>query len=512
MSIGATGSLFRHLNLVGAFRELGSSKQRGGTLIALASTQLLVQLSSMPVALTIPSVARYFNADVSEAAWMVIIRLLMLGSTVFLAARLGERYGHVRVYFAGAIIMTVASALAAASPNLVMLIAWSGLVGLGGALVTANSNAILTLVFNERERGRAFSVPITSAQMGSMLGVAIFGVFLQYLSWRLVFLASLPVGLIAIRNSYPLLRYRLEQAGGAARKVPISYFSALLMVAALSVFILSGSHLHEGPESFTSREALDYHLPMDVLALTLLALFITLQLQSKQPFLDLRYFKEKYFSMALFSNTTFHLSMLAVMTLIPIMVEDGLGMGPTAVSLVLVPHQSMGLVLPALAGWVYDRYSPRWLRPASLLLIAMGIGLVGVFGGKVPIWGLPMLLWPASIGSALFNSPNNALVMNSLPQDRSFASGMLETTRQMGHTIGATIAATVMGFILPTTIDLLPSAEAQAFYREGFRHAALVVVWIMVAGALVALFQRLPEKARAGAASRAVQQASGGDD
>ena len=87
-------------------------------MIALAFTQLLVQLSSMPIALTIPSVARYFDVDVAQAAWLVIIRLLMLGCTVFLAARLGEKYGHARVYLIGAIVLCTASTMASTSLSL----------------------------------------------------------------------------------------------------------------------------------------------------------------------------------------------------------------------------------------------------------------------------------------------------------------------------------------------------------------------------------------------------------
>ena len=75
--------MIRRLNVIGAFRELGTDKQRRDTMIALASTQLLVQLSSIPIALTIPSVARYFDVDVAQAAWLVIVRLLVLGSTAF---------------------------------------------------------------------------------------------------------------------------------------------------------------------------------------------------------------------------------------------------------------------------------------------------------------------------------------------------------------------------------------------------------------------------------------------
>ena len=459
-------------------------------MIGLASSQMLVQLSSMPIAMIIPSVARDFDIEVSKAAWMVIVRLLMLGSTVFLSARLGEKYGHARVYFIGIIVLSVASVLAATSFDFNQLILWSGLVGVGGALITANSNAILAMVFDDKERGRAFSVPVVSARMGSLLGLVVFGIFLQFLNWRFVFLTSLPVGLLAVKNSYPLLKYQAAQLTESARNISINYVGAILMVVTLGTFVLSGLHIHGGEETFTSEEAISYHVPMHILFLSLLALFIVVQHLTKEPFLDFRYFKYKYFSTALYTNTTFHLSMLAVVTLIPIVVENGLGKAPIFVTLVLLPNQILGLFLPTFAGWWYDRYNPRWLRPGALMGIALGFLLVGAFASTVSWWGIPLLLIPTYIGSNLFNTANNAVVMNTLPESRTFASGMLETTRQMGHTIGTTISATVLGLALPFAIDLLPVAESQLAYRDGFRFSALAVVLIMMSGSFVAAFQR----------------------
>ena len=459
-------------------------------MIGLASSQMLVQLSSMPIAMTIPSVARDFDIEVSKAAWMVIVRLLMLGSTVFLSARLGEKYGHARVYFIGIIVLSVASVLAATSFDFNQLILWSGFVGVGGALITANSNAILAMVFDDRERGRAFSVPVVSARMGSLLGLVVFGIFLQFLNWRFVFLTSLPVGLLAVKNSYPLFKYKAAQLTESARNISINYVGAILMVVTLGTFVLSGLHIHGGEETFTSEEAISYHVPMHILFLSLLALFIVVQHRTKEPFLDFRYFKYKYFSTALYTNTTFHLSMLAVVTLIPIVVENGLGKAPIFVTLVLLPNQILGLFLPTFAGWWYDRYNPRWLRPGALMGIALGFLLVGAFASTVSWWGIPLLLIPTYIGSNLFNTANNAVVMNTLPESRTFASGMLETTRQMGHTIGTTISATVLGLALPFAIDLLPVAESQLAYRDGFRFSALAVVLIMMSGSFVAAFQR----------------------
>lgn len=503
--------MLRRLNVLSTFRELGTDRQRRETMIALASTQMLVQLSSMPIAMTIPSVARHFDVDVSQAAWMIIIRLLMLGSTVFLAARLGEKFGHVRVFLLGAIIMSVGSVFSSVAMSLNQLILWSAVVGVGGALITANSNAILAIVFGAEERGRAFSVPVVSARIGSLIGLVLFGVFLQFFSWRLVFLTSLPIGLLALKTSYPLLKYQAQQFTEDVRNISINYIGAALMVITLGTFVLSGLHMHEGAEAFNTPDALRYHIPMHLLFLALLGLFIVVQSRSSEPFVDFRYFKKKYFSTALYSNTSFHFSMLAVTTLIPIMVENGLGKPPIFVTLVLMPNQLMGLFLPTLAGWVYDRYNPRWLRPGAMASIALGFLLVGIFSAQVAVWGIPLLMLPTYIGSNLFNTANNALVMNTLPENRSFASGMLETTRQMGHTLGATVGATVLGLALPATIAFLPLGESQSWYREGFRFAALAVVLTILSGSLVAIFQKMPETTARRRTPEAVPQASGGD-
>ena len=490
------GLIFRRLNVIGNFRELGTDSQRRETLIGLAATQLLVQLSSMPIALVIPSVARHFEIDVAQAAWMVVFRLLMLGSTVFFAARLGQKYGHVRVYFIGAILLSVASVLSATSFTPTQLILWSGLVGVGGAMVTANSNAILAMVFPAAERGRAFAIPVVAARFGTLIGLGLFGIFLQFAGgqwgWRLVFLTSLPIGILAIKYSLPLLKYHAGQIAEESKQVSLNYFGAILMVATLGTFIMSGLHIHAGTESFTSPDALTYHVPMHLLFLACLGLFFVIQQRSSDPFVDFRYFKQKYFSMSLFTNTTFHLSMLAVTTLIPILVENGLGYAPIIVALVLLPNQFMGLFLPTLGGWIHDRYDPRWLRPGSMMLIASGFFLAGLFAGDVPIWMLPILLLPIAVGSNLFNSPNNATVMNTLPENRSFASGMLETTRQMGHSIGTTVSATVLGLALPVAIDLMSPAEARPYYLSGFQISALAVVWIIISGSIVAIFQKTP--------------------
>jgi hypothetical protein len=147
--------------------------------------------------------------------------------------------------------------------------------------------------------------------------------------------------------------------------------------------------------------------------------------------------------------------------------------------------------MPLITGNVYDNYSPKFLRPACMLSIAAGFVLPGVFAGQVSVWLIPLLLLPISVGANAFNTVNNATVMSALPvEHRGFASGMLGTTRDLGHALGATPATIIMGMVLPSTIALMTGAEAQGFFIRGFQVSALAVVAIMLAGAVINSFHK----------------------
>ena len=163
--------------IFGVLRPLLSTRERRDVLIALSSAYMLVQLSSLPVALSIPTLAEHFNASIGDVAWMVVVYLAMLGGLVMLMARLGDRYGHVKVFFIGIVIATVGSIALTFSQELWHLIALRGLTGIGSAMIMGNANAILAVAFPPEERGRAFAVPIIGARFGTLIGLALFGAF-----------------------------------------------------------------------------------------------------------------------------------------------------------------------------------------------------------------------------------------------------------------------------------------------------------------------------------------------
>lgn len=484
---------------------------RRQVVVALSAAYLLVQVSSFPVALTLPSIADHFNVSVTTAAWVMIANLLVLGSTVYLAAKLGDRYGHKEAFFIGIVIITLAAAGAAFSQSLEQLIICRALQGIGAAFATGNINAILAGTFPWQQRGRAFAMPVTAGQVGVFLSLIFFTIFLQYISWRAVFITFIPLGIMAIAAGLPLLKHKDTRPQLA--QVPINFVGGILFIGAIATLILASSHLHSGEESFTSSDAISYHIPMHILFAGLLAAFIVAELKMKQSFLDFRQFKNSNFSMALFSNISFHLSMLAIMTLVPIMVQKGFAKDPIFIIYVLLPHECVNLFVPMVAGWYYDRHRPRLLRPIALSLIALGIILVGIVGLRVPFWYVPLLILPASLGTGLFNTINNTAIMNSVSaEQRGFASGMIETTRHVGHTLGATIAASAMALATPVALDLLEPGESKGYVRDGIQAATLAVVWLIIAGAVVAFYHKaaLPLKSGRDATPQAPASGDGG--
>ena len=149
-----------------------STPRKRSVLLGLSAAYMLVQISSLPIALSLPSLADYFDTGLDDAAWIVIAYLVMVGSLVLLAARLGDRFGHINVFFAGMVVAFVASAPMALSQELWQLVVWRGLTGVGAALIMGNANAVLAATFSPDQRGRAFSIPIIGARFGTLIGLA----------------------------------------------------------------------------------------------------------------------------------------------------------------------------------------------------------------------------------------------------------------------------------------------------------------------------------------------------
>ena len=472
-----------------AILEIVDTPERRRVLIGVTSAQTLIQISSLPIALSVPSIARYYESSLTDTTWIVIAYLITLGGFSMTMARLGDKLGHSRVFVSGIIVTTIGAGIVTLSQELWQIIAMRALTGIGAAMILGNAHSLLAATFKNDERGRAFAIPVMGARFGSLIGLAIFGILLQFLSWKWVFLSFVPIGLISLFLTLPLLSFK--NLSTPITKARIDLVGGFLLALTVAVLLLSGNHLHAGEESFTSSDAISYHLPMHALFIILLGLFIFTQTKIQNPLVDIKQFRRKYFSLALIANMIFHGSMMATMMLVPILVEQGFGRSPLWVTLVLFPNQLLGMSIPFIAGTFYDKYRWKFLRPGALILISTGFLLFGLVSMSVPFWVMPILLLPVGLGTSVFNTINNATVMNSIPlKHRGFASGMLETTREAGHGLGATLSSATFAILLPVTASLISTIERQPFIREAFQTNVMMVVITMLGAAMIAYLHK----------------------
>jgi MFS family permease len=432
-----------------------------------------------PIAAILPTIADDLGISVSLTGWVMNAYFLLLVGTVLVMGRLGDLFGHERLFGLGVGVVALASVLCGLANDVVTLFLARGLQGLGAAMVFGTSLAIIAAAVPSRVRGRAIGIYSTTTGVGTLLGVWASTWAVQHLSWQWAFFLPVPLGLLGALLGY---RLRLERVRLASRQ--IDWAGAGLLFATLTAAMLGLNHLHEGAETF--EDGGPYHVGMHVLALGFLAAFLKVERRAAAPLLSFKLLHDQRFSAGILGNGIAHMSMLSTAFLVPFLLERGRGLTPTETGQLMMVQQTAMISAALLMGYLYDRLRWSLLGPIGLGSIAFGLLVLSVVGGSAPfpvIVGLSCLLG-AGLGG--FTTVNNTAIMTLAPQDqRGFASGLIETTRQFGHAIGVSLASSFMA------ATVVASAPAAWQYVEGFEHATRAMGIIGALGVAVLLWPGL---------------------
>ena len=222
---------------------------------------------------------------------------------------------------------------------------------------------------------------------------------------------------------------------------------------------------------------------MHLVALTFLAAFLWRQLSAPRPLIQLRLLRVPRLSAGVIANGIAHSSMLATSLLIPFLLERGRGYGPTQTAELLVTQQVSLIVFSFLGGWAYSRLGTPAISVVAIGGIALGLALLGQLGAGLPLLGLFPIAALLGAGLGVFTAVNNTSVMTSVSSDqRGFASGMVETTRQLGHSLGVSISSGVLA------TSLAAASVPELGYLDGFAEAATVMGFVAAVGVLVVLY------------------------
>jgi len=449
--------------------------------IALSNTTLAVLLATLDVSITLiamPDIFRGIHLDPLVPAnsfyllWM-ILGYIIVGSVLIVSlGRLGDIFGRVRIYNLGFVIYTVASLLLTVDwltgrAGADYLIVFRIVQGIGGACLMANAAAIITDAFPENQRGMALGINNIVGVSGLFVGLVLGGL-LAPISWRLVFLISVPVGLFGTVWAY----LKLEELG-ERKRTGVDWWGNVTFavgLVSLMVAVTYGIRPYGGHATGWGSTRV---LGLFAAGIACLVAFVTIDRRVKDPMFRLPLFRIRAFT---FGTLSTFLSAVARGGLMftPIIWLQGIWLPqhgysftktPLWAGIYMLPLTAGMLIAGPVSGYLSDRYGARPFASGGMLGAAVSFALLLLLPTNFPYLAFALVLLLNGISMGMFASPNRAGVMNSLPPgDRGAGGGMNQTFQNSAQVVSIGVFFTLMVAGLSST---LPAAIRTGLQAHG---------------------------------------------
>jgi MFS family permease len=472
--------------------------------IALSNTTLGVLMATVNASImliALPDIFRGIGVDplqpgnTSLLLWMIMGYLVVTAVLVVSFGRLGDMFGRVRIYNLGFAVFSVFSVLLAVTwlhgtAAAWWLIAGRILQGVGGAMLMANSSALLTDAFPANQRGLALGLNQVAGIAGSFIGL-ILGGLLGPVDWRLVFLVSVPFGVFGTVWAYLKLRElgvrrpaRLDWAGNVTFGVGL---------IAVLVGITYGIQPYGG---YTMGWTSPFVLTAIFGGLAVLAVFCVVETRVPEPMFRLPLFKIRAFTAGNLASLLSSLGRGGLMFVLIIWLQGiylprhgySFSQTPLWAGIFMLPLTVGFLIAGPISGWLSDRFGARPFATGGMVVAAASFLLLELLPINFSYWQFAMILLLNGLGMGLFASPNRAGIMNSLPREsRGVGAGMSATFQNsaMVLSIGIFFTLIILGLASSLPAALNHGLVAQGVPRaDAARVAALPPVSVMFAALL----------------------------
>jgi EmrB/QacA subfamily drug resistance transporter len=476
-------------------------RSRWAALYVLCAGMLMIVLDVTIVNVALPSIQGDLGFSQSSLAWVVNAYLIAFGGLLLLAGRLGDLIGPRRVFLAGLAIFTTASLACALAQTQGMLIGARFVQGVGGALTSAVILGMIVTMFPDpREQAKALGVYGFVASGGASIGLLAGGVLTDAISWHWIFFVNLPIGVAVALGALRLV----EDRGGIGLREGADVPGAVLLTGGLMLGVYA--ILQVGEHGWLATRT----LVLGAIALALLTAFVLRQARIANPLMPLRLFRSRNATGANVVMVLLIVGMFGVFFLGALYLQQILGYDALEVGLAFLPNTLvMGALSLFVAGRLAMRFGPKPVLAASLPLIAAGLALFT----RAPVDGsyvehvLPVTIL-LGVGAGLATPAIMMLAMSgATPEDAGMASGLVNTTAQVGGAIGLAVLATLAAE--RTSGRLASGASQTAALNAGFHLAYLVAAGLVALSVLVALVVlRTPPPEAEQAGLHAVEEAS----
>ena len=459
-------------------------------LFATVLGSAMASIDATVVGIALPAIGKDFHSNLAALQWVVTAYTLTLAGLLLFAGALGDRYGRKLVFVIGVVWFAIASLLCGAALNTPMLIAARALQGVGAALLTPGSLAIIQASFVPDDRSKAIGAWSGFAGVGSAIGPFIGGYLIQAVSWRLIFVINVPIAAVVVAVS---LRHVPESRDiSSTGRVDIA--GGVLVTLGL-VGLTYG--LIDGPISgWTSP------LPLTALiaGVAVLGAFIWRERRAEEPVLPLGLFRSAQFSSANLATFVVYAALGGALFLLPIQLIQVSGYSAFQAGVSLLPVTLIMLVLSARSGALAAKIGPRLQLTVGPLVIAAGVALLARIGpsGDYLTEVLPAVL-VFGLGLAINVAPLTSTVLSAVSAEHAGAASAVNNDV-------ARAASLIAVAVLPAAAGLSGSSYLHpTAFSMGFRSAMFISAGLCVFGAIIAgLTIRNPARAEVPAPSAAL--------
>lgn len=410
-------------------RDVGSRH----VLTIIATGAFLGSITGSAIPIALPVIGADLSLGLGETSLVMLAYFLGASVLLVIAGRLGDWLGHRLVHNAGALLLAVGSGIAAAAPNLTVLVLGRLVQGVSGAFLMAVAPALLTAAVPPNRRGRSFGLLSTATYLGLTIGPPLGGALVHALGWRALFVAMGAVGLVLFALGQAWLP---KPSARAARFTDLP--GAAIMVLGFPFVIVAVSRGYAWGWSSA--------LTLGVLATGALSfgLFLVVESRRADALVDLGLFRNRAFSGSAIAALFNYIAVFISSLLLPYYLQEALGLGPSRAGLVLATQPVVMALVAFQAGALSDRIGTRGLAVGGMLVLALGLlGMSFVDAGSSPC---TVAAWYAlcGLGIGTFISPNTATLMGAAPRhQQGVAGGLMALARSFGMLLGIAAGTTL---------------------------------------------------------------------
>jgi EmrB/QacA subfamily drug resistance transporter len=452
------------------------------TLGAMSFALFMVMLDNTVVNVALPSIQRDLHSDISDLEWVVNGYTLTFAVLIATGGRLGDIFGRRRMFLFGVVIFAVTSATAGLAQDSTMLIVSRAVQGIGAALMMPATLSIVTHAFPASERGKAIGTWAGVSALALSIGPVVGGALTEYVSWRAIFFINLPVAVGAVIAT--LFAVRESRDDSVDRTV--DYPGVVALTAGLTAIVFA---LIEGNAwGWGSIEI----IALLVGGVAALAAFVAIELRSRAPMIDFALFRSRQSVGANMVAFIITFAMMGSFFFMALYLQDILGYGALEAGIRFLPTTLVIAVVAPVAGRLSDRFGPVWPMGVGLSVLSVAMFLFSTIDVNTTYGGLILPFVLMGIGIALVMSPMSTAAMNAVNvQKAGIASGVLQTSRMVGGTVGVAATGAIFQHQLGSGFDpgSLVGApdQAQAVFVDALSSAMLLAAVVSALGLVIAV-------------------------